>query len=493
MGSKLIFRGIKTNFFFNVVGPLTALLVALITVPIYVAHIGAARYGFLSITWVLLGYFGFLDLGLTRASTNALAKLGHSSSREARAKILVTSLSINFFLGIVGGIIFYISGKFLIELLLTLPAELKPEVDKAFPWISFLLPLALIVGPAGGALESRERFLAANVLQVLGNILALVLPAISAVFISPSLSVVIPTAVISRGLSILIYLGFVLHDEGPLSLRHFDRMQCRALLGYGGWVSVSNIIGPLLGFSDQLVIGSVLGVAAVAHYSVPMSLIMRSQIFAAALSRTLFPRMSRLTSHQATQLAEKAFVILAYAYGAICAAAIVLAWPFLELWMGKEFGAISGPIAELLLIGGWTNGLYFIIGSLLTAQGRPDIVAKVDALEIVPYIILVWFLANQFGLLGAAVAWTIMVTCEMGISFLVAQFRLGLLFQLIPPFGFILAAYLFVCISPPTILNALLAACVLAPGVAISAMIFDPYSREFVSRNILVRMLRSKE
>jgi O-antigen/teichoic acid export membrane protein len=474
-------RGIKANFFFNVLGPLAPLVVSLITVPIYVSHIGAARYGLLSITWMLLGYFGFLDLGLTRASANALAKLGHSSSREARANILVTAFSINLFLGVVGGVIFYVSGMFLIEHLLTLPAELKPEVDKALPWISFLLPLALVVGPAGGALESRERFLAANVLQVMGTTVGLVLPVISAVFISPSLSVVIPTAVLSRALSILVYLGFVFREEGPLSLRNFDRTQCRTLLSYGGWISVSNIVGPLLATLDQLVIGSVLGVVAVAHYSVPMSLVVRSQILAVALSRTLFPRMSRSTRDEATKLAEKALLTLAYGYGAVCAPAIVLVWPFLGLWMGKEFGAISGPIAELLLIGAWTNGLSGIFLTLLTAQGRPDIVAKVDALEIIPFIILLWFLSNHFGLLGAAAAWTIMVTCEAGILFLSARLRVGMLLQLIPPFGFIFAAYLFVCFSSPTILNALLASGVLGAGVAISAMIFDPNSREFVT------------
>jgi O-antigen/teichoic acid export membrane protein len=472
-------HGIKTNFIFNVIGPLTPLVVALITVPIYVTHIGTARYGVLSITWMLLGYFGFLDLGLTRASANALAKLGHSSPREARAKILVTAFSINLFFGIVGGVIFYFSGILLIEHLLTLPAELKPEVDKAFPWISFLLPLALVVGPAGGALESRERFLTANLLQVMGGTAVLVLPVISAVFISPSLSVVIPTAVMSRGLAIVVFLGFALGEEGPLSPRNFDRTQCRALLSYGGWISMSNIIGPLLASLDQLMIGSMLGVVAVAHYSVPMSLVVRSQILAVASSRTLFPRISRSTRDEATKISEKALVTLAYGYGAVCVPAIVLAWPFLELWMGKEFAAISGPIAELLLFGGWTCGLGMISLAFSEGQGNPDIGAKVHALEIIPFIILLWFLINEFGLLGAATAWTIMVTCEAGFLFLATRFRVGLLLQLIPPFGFILAAYVFVFISSPAILNALLAAGVLGTGVVISGMIFDPHLREF--------------
>ena len=74
----------------------------------------------------------------------------------------------------------------------------------------------------------------------------------------------------------------------------FDRSRSRALFSYGAWVSVTNLISPLLESLDQLMIGSVLGVEAVAYYAVPMNLATRSQIVAGALARALFPRLSRL-------------------------------------------------------------------------------------------------------------------------------------------------------------------------------------------------------
>ena len=65
-------RGIKANFVCNVAGPIVSLAVALIATPIFVSHIGLYD-SVLAIIWRLLGYFGFLDLGLLRASANALA------------------------------------------------------------------------------------------------------------------------------------------------------------------------------------------------------------------------------------------------------------------------------------------------------------------------------------------------------------------------------------------------------------------------------------
>src|ERR1700675_1921015 len=96
-------RTLKTNFVINVLGAIVPLGVALVTVPIYVRHIGDARYGVLSIVWVLLGYFGFLDLGLSRAAVNALARL-RDAPREARVRILVTTLMLNLGLGLLGSL-----------------------------------------------------------------------------------------------------------------------------------------------------------------------------------------------------------------------------------------------------------------------------------------------------------------------------------------------------------------------------------------------------
>ena len=78
-------------------------------------------------------------------------------------------------------------------------------------------------------------------------------------------------------------------------------------------------------------IGSVLNVAAVAHYAVPMNLVIRSQVFAGALSRTLFPRMSSVGQDEANRLASRALLSLAHGYSAICAPAIILTPVFLVL------------------------------------------------------------------------------------------------------------------------------------------------------------------
>jgi O-antigen/teichoic acid export membrane protein len=282
-------------------------------------------------------------------------------------------------------------------------------------------------------LESREHFLLANVLQVSGTGLGQIVPVILAVVISPSLAIVIPAAVIMRALTVAAILMTVYRDEGPWSFKAFDRHQARKLLSYGGWVTVTGVIGPILQSADQFVVGSFLGVAAVAHYAVPMNLVMRSQILPSALIRTLFPRLSNLEHVEAQRLASRAIVALAYGYGAICAPAIILAPTFFRFWISADFAATAAPIAVILFFGGWINGLAFVPFGLLQSQGRPHVTGTIHAAEVIPFVVLLWRLTSTFGIIGAAVAWSLRCTAEAIFLFVAARVSIrDLLWTLIP-------------------------------------------------------------
>ena len=138
------------------------------TIPIYLHHVGVARYGVISITWVLLGFFGFLDLGLSRAVTNALAKL-RDAPQSDRARVLLTTLGLNFIIGLFGGAVLFVFGAFLLEYFISVPDELNSEVSRSLPWIACLLPLTLLSTAGAGALESRELFPLVNAIQIVGT------------------------------------------------------------------------------------------------------------------------------------------------------------------------------------------------------------------------------------------------------------------------------------------------------------------------------------
>jgi O-antigen/teichoic acid export membrane protein len=264
-------RPLRVNFIVNLLSPSVRIAVALVTVPLYLHYIGDARYGVMSIVWVLLGLFGFLDLGLSRAVTNALAKL-RDAPQAQRARVLLTTFTLNVGIGLIGSVVLYVFGGLLLKYFISMPDALSLEVSRALPWIACLLPLALISAAGAGALESREFFLLVNSIQIVTMTVAQVAPVLAAVFVSPSLTVIIPTAAVAQALGAITVLFVVYRLEGPFSLRAIDWGEARKLLGYGGWMLATNVVYPALASADQFIIGSVMGVASVAHYMVPMTL-----------------------------------------------------------------------------------------------------------------------------------------------------------------------------------------------------------------------------
>jgi len=104
-------RPLKRSFALNLLSPLFRVAVAFVTTPIYLHHVGEARFGVITIVWILLGLFGFMDLGLSRAATNALARLRDATQAE-RARVLLTTIALNFCFGLIGGVLLYVIGGF---------------------------------------------------------------------------------------------------------------------------------------------------------------------------------------------------------------------------------------------------------------------------------------------------------------------------------------------------------------------------------------------
>jgi O-antigen/teichoic acid export membrane protein len=433
-------RPLKTNFILNLLSPSVRIAVAFVTIPIYLRHVGEARYGVISIIWVLLGLFGFLDFGLSRVVTNVLAKL-RDAPQTQRARVLLTAFGLNLGFGLIGGMILYVFGGFLLKHFISIPDALSPEVSRSLPWIACLVPLTHVFTVGVGALESRELFLLVNLIQVVALTLAQVAPVVMAVLISPSLMVVIPTIAVAQTTGAIAVLVFVNRLEGPFSLRAVNWGEARKLLGYGGWMFATSVINPALASADQFIIGSVMGVVAVAHYAVPMNLVLKSAAVPAAVGRTFFPRMSSLSGDAAHALGVRGLSLMAYGFAAICAPAIILSPAFFRYWLGADFAMVSATVAQILFPGVWMWGLSFVGFTLLQSQGRADLTGKLSMLEFLPFLAILWGLTLAFGIAGAAAAWTLRCAVDAVVIFWASRMRRKDLLPLLLP-GALLAAAL---------------------------------------------------
>jgi O-antigen/teichoic acid export membrane protein len=159
-----------------------------------------------------------------------------------------------------------------------------------------------------------------------------------------------------------------------------------------------------------------------------------------SLARSLFPRFSMLAREDAGRLGEQASVTLAAVLTPAIIAALVILDPLLHLWLGANFAPSITPVAVILLFGFWFNGIAFIPYTLVQAQGRPDVTAKLHLLELLPYLALLWIGLSRAGVQGAAWAWSLRVIVDAVILYWLVGVRWTILRQLLPAIVLLLLA-----------------------------------------------------
>lgn len=390
---------------YNIAGAVLPLGVTLLTVPLYLQIVGVERYGLLTICWVVLGYLGFLDLGLGPAVSQKIASIKAEQSAAAET-VFWTAVWLSVAAGILTAVLVYASAGIYFAFG-GLESAHEEEIRAAVPLLAMVLPVAMVSSVAAGALHGRQRFLALNLISMTSSTLMSLLPLLVAYLWSPTLSGLIVGAIAARFAGLVLQYWNCVRAVPLRGLGLPKKDLVGSLLKFGGWVTVSTAVAPLLVTVDRLAIGAVLGAAAVAAYSIPFSLIARMSIIPGSLSSALYPRFAATTDAEQKRLMTLALAAILVTMTPICIIVIAAVRPFFDFWLGPELAATSAPVATFLILGAWANGIAYVPLAMLQGSGRPDVVAKIHLIELLPYWILLGAFLFLFGLAGAAVAWSL--------------------------------------------------------------------------------------
>jgi O-antigen/teichoic acid export membrane protein len=389
----------------NVAGEGLPIGVAVAAIPILVAALGIERFGVLTLAWLVVGYLGFFDLGLSRAVTKLMAERMGTGDEHEIPGVAWTSLVAILALGTVGGAALALASPWIVNDALHLPPGLRGETQAAFYLLATALPTVVMLPALRGILEAQQRFglinavrLPMGVFTYLGPVL--VLPA------SHSIAAVVAVLVGVRLAGWLAYLLLCLKTL-PVLRRSwsFERDLLMSLMRYGGWITVSNVAGGLILVLDRLLVGALLSVAAVAYYTTPYEAALKLLVVSSALLAVLFPAFAAARDSNAiTFLYAKGLRYLLIVVFPIVLVVIALAPELLRVWLGAEFAAKSAGLLRLFAVAILVNSLATVPFVLLQARGRADVSAKLHLAQIPVYLVLLWWMIRQFGLEGAATA-----------------------------------------------------------------------------------------
>lgn len=404
--------GIGRNTIANIIGAFLPLLVTVLTVPLYLTLIGEERYGTLVVIWALFGYFGFFDFGLGRATAREMARLSENPEVE-RTNLLFTTIILTLIMGALGGVVLWGVAGFIISRFIDLQSQSSAEALAAIPWLVFGLPLLLMTSVMAGALEGRERFFELNKVNVLGSVLNQCLPLLVAVNGFVRMEYLVPAAILGRILTGVILLRYC-NIFVPLTSNKvsFNKKLVKPLLNYGGWTSLISAVGPLLVTVDRVIIGSVSGAKAVAYYTVPYNFSFNLIRISGSLSSALFPRLSAVKHDEGLELANQATQILVAVMSPLVITGFFAFRPFMIVWLGSDFADNAFGVGEVIFWGIWINCLVMPHNARLRAAGNLRPIFFAYLFQIPVYLLMLVFGLKYFGVLGAAVAWSLRVTID---------------------------------------------------------------------------------
>jgi O-antigen/teichoic acid export membrane protein len=197
------------------------------------------------------------------------------------------------------------------------------------------------------------------------------------------------------------------------------------MLGYGAWLTVSNVVGPLMVYADRFVIGALLPVASVAYYSAPHEALTRLWILPAALTSALFPSFAAAAVAEARLLYRKGVLAMLVTAVPLALVAGLLASQWMTLWLGADFASRGAPAARWLAFGVAVNCLAYIPFTLLQARGRADLTGKLHLAELPVYLAALTALVGSSGIEGAAIAWAGRCAFDAVALFVLAGRHLG--------------------------------------------------------------------
>lgn len=416
-------QSIARNTLLNFGGLSFPLLVGVAVMPIITRNLGATRFGLLGLTLALLEYSGLFDLGLGRATTKHVAERLATGDSEV-SYLVVGSVVSQVAFGVLGGILFALAAPLLAHNVFVIPASMQAEAVSVFRILGALIPATLLLLSLRGVLEAAHRFDLSNAIRVPSSLVSFLIPAIASSH-GYALPVIVGALFVSR--IVFCTMMIVAVQRAIPSMRWRlpeDWSMLRPLLAFGGWLSVSNVVSPLLIYLDRFMLGAFVGLSAVGYYTAPFDGVIRMLIVPGSLVNALFPSISGMQAMGdrigLKRIFSKAVRNMSLILAAPALVLVLFGPTLLHFWLGETFAQHGGLAVRILALGVFLNSMSHVPSSFIVALGRPDINAKFHAAELVIHVPLAWWLITMYGVPGAAAAWTIRVAIDATLLFVAA-------------------------------------------------------------------------
>jgi len=401
-------KSVGINTLYQIGAQLAPAVAAIAAIPILLRHLGPEAYGVVTLFSTALIYFAMLDLGLGRATTRFVAQSTENGCPGDVARYFWSSLVLLTGAGLIVGLCFLFAVPALVLRFLKIsPAYSRPAIE-SFCLISLTIPLVTMMAGLRGFLEAAGRFPFLSAVTACTGAGMYIVPAIVVIAGGGLVSVAASYVALRVGMTTAFAIGCLRVKGRPSLHPTLDWEALQRMVSFGGWLSVSNVIGTAMVYGDRFLLGSFLGMLAVTSYSMPLDVIGRIQIVITSFCAVLFPLLSRLDGAESRRFQPVYRGALAIVLSLITPLAVsaILLSPFLmKFWLHEHTTPEAVFAAQVFLAGSIVQAMASISFTALHARGRSDLTAWVHMAEFPLYCGAFFWAATHFGVRGAGLVW----------------------------------------------------------------------------------------
>lgn len=200
------------------------------------------------------------------------------------------------------------------------------------------------------------------------------------------------------------FLSYVIHPYRPRI--RFDKEKIKELFGFGIWVFGSTILVFLITQGDDIFVGKMLGVAALAFYQMAylVSNLPVTEI-TDVISRVTFPAYSKLQS-DLSKLGDAYFKVLkltSFFTIPVACGILILGSEFIQILLGEKW-APAIPVIRILALAGMASSIAATARPVLHGIGKPRADTTWQIVRLIALVVMIFPLSKYGGITGTAVA-----------------------------------------------------------------------------------------
>jgi O-antigen/teichoic acid export membrane protein len=404
------FSALTQDSLINLIGSIIPVAAAVPCYAVMARMLSPAQFSLVLLAWALVGYAGILDLGLSRAVVTVVAEV--RSNANVRRQVVSTALCLAISMGLLGAIILHAFAQTLVVDLLKVAPENSQDAIEGFRIVAITIPFLLFYLIVQGYWDGLEVFIESNLQRTISGSLPLLLATMS-IFIHCSFKAAMLGLLVGRVIVFFVIL-FRQKFYQLLSFGFVSKQIARRLIAFGGWITLSNTISPIMGYLDRYILALAKTGQIVSFYAAPAEIVLKMLVVPQSITRSMYPKLiSANSSEERQRLLISSYKLILSLCVPATSIILLFAPQILELWLGQVYAKESTTALRILAVGFLSCSVAQVPFCHIQARNQPRVTTFIQLAEVVPFVICAYLMARKYGVTGIALTWSIRCSVDL--------------------------------------------------------------------------------